>query len=226
MVIPGPPEHGRGGHRRMNGRVPDNAGIGRTRNRWGEGDRLRGEILAAAARLLAELGGEDGLTIRGVARAVGIAPASIYQHFADRAELVQGLLDYEYARLRDSMRAAEESLGETDVVGRVRAQIHAYCAFAMNHPGHYRLMLANGASRPDPDARAEGPLLDVIDGLAAAFERCVEAGHPLRVSPGRAAAVVFVGAHGRVALFHSVLHRTGAELVEPFVDELLSLVFV
>jgi hypothetical protein len=45
------------------------------------------------------------------------------------------------------------------------------------------------------------------------------------VTPGRAAAVVFVGAHGRVALFHSVLNRTGAELVEPFVDELVSLVF-
>ena len=38
-------------------------------------------------------------------------------------------------------------------------------------------------------------------------------------------AVVFVGAHGRVALFHSVLNRTGPELVEPFVDELISLVF-
>ena len=76
------------------------------------------------------------------------------------------------------------------------------------------------------EAAAEGPLLDVIDRLAAGFERCVEAGHPLRVTPGRAAAVVFVGAQGRVALFHSVLNRTGAELVEPFVDELISLVFV
>ena len=96
------PEHGCAGRGRMNGRVAEKleAGIGRTRNRWGEGERLRGEILAAAARLLAELGGEDGLTIRGVARAVGIAPASIYQHFADRAELVRGLLDHEYARLR------------------------------------------------------------------------------------------------------------------------------
>ncbi|MFI7002397.1 hypothetical protein [Nocardia sp. NPDC050175] len=35
----------------------------------GEGERLRGEILAAASRLLSELDGEDGLTIRGVARA-------------------------------------------------------------------------------------------------------------------------------------------------------------
>ena len=189
---------------------------GRVRNRWGEGDRLRGEILAAASRLLSELDGEDGLTIRGVARAAGIAPASIYQHFSDRASLVRGLLDHEFARLRESMRAAGSG---GDAVGMVRAQIRAYCEFALDNPGHYRLMMANGASRPD------GPLLDIIDELAAGFARCASAGHPLRVSPERAAAVVFVGAHGRVALFHTVLDRRGVELIEPFMDELVGLVF-
>ncbi len=188
--------------------------VGRTRNRWGEGDRLRGEILAAASRLLSDLGGEDGLTIRGVARAAGIAPASIYQHFADRGELVRGLLDHEFSRLRESMRAADVG----DPVSRVRAQIRAYCEFALENPGHYRLMMG-GASRP------EGPLLEVIDQLALGFSRCVSEGHALRVSPERAAAVVFVGAHGRVALFHTVLERRGVELIEPFMDELVSLVF-
>lgn len=189
---------------------------GRVRNRWGEGDRLRGEILAAASKLLSELDGEDGLTIRGVARAAGIAPASIYQHFSDRASLVRGLLDHEFARLRESMRAAG---ADGDVVGRVRAQIRAYCEFALENPGHYRLMMANGAARPD------GPLLDIIDQLAAGFARCASSGYTLRVSPERAAAVVFVGAHGRVALFHTVLDRRGPELIEPFMDELVSLVF-
>ncbi|MER8161553.1 helix-turn-helix domain-containing protein [Streptomyces sp. NPDC094472] len=63
----------------------------------GEGEWLRGEILAAASRLLSELDGEDGLTIRGVARTAGIAPAGIYQHFTDRAALVAGLTDHEFA---------------------------------------------------------------------------------------------------------------------------------
>ncbi|ELS51130.1 TetR/AcrR family transcriptional regulator [Streptomyces viridochromogenes] len=55
----------------------------RVRNRWGQGDRLRDEVLAAAGRLLGELGGVEGLTLRGVAGAVGVAPSSIYAHFAD-----------------------------------------------------------------------------------------------------------------------------------------------
>jgi AcrR family transcriptional regulator len=210
-----------------NGGVADEAEIApaRTRNRWGEGERLRGEILDAAGRLLSGLGSEDGLTIRGVARAVGIAPASIYQHFADRTALVQGLLDHEFARLRTLMREADERLDPDDVTGRVRAQLHAYCAFAIDNPGHYRLMLNNGASRPAPGAHPAGPLMDVITMLSAAFARCAAAGQPLRVPSERAAVIVFVGAHGRVALLHNSPSEQGAREVEPFVDELVSLVF-
>ncbi|HWD00894.1 MAG TPA: TetR/AcrR family transcriptional regulator [Amycolatopsis sp.] len=199
---------------------------GRTRNRWGEGDRLRGEILHAASRLLSELGGEDGLTIRGVARAVGIAPASIYQHFTDRAALVKGLLDYEFARLRAEMEAAEACEDPADPVGRVRALIHAYCHFAMENPGHYRLMMANGSSRPTPEAHPQGPLPDLIDLLREGFARCAAAGIALRVPSERAGVIAFVGAHGRVALFHTSPARGGgAGSVVPFVDELVALVF-
>ncbi|SEP47624.1 TetR/AcrR family transcriptional regulator [Amycolatopsis saalfeldensis] len=197
----------------------------RTRNRWGEGDRLRGEILDAASRLLSELGGEDGLTIRGVARAVGIAPASIYQHFTDRSALVEGLLEYEFARMRAAMAAAEASEDPADAVGRVRALVHAYCQFAMDNPGHYRLMTANGATQPGPDARPRRPLLEVVDLLSAGFARCDAAGHPLRVPADRAGVIAFVGAHGRVALFHNSPRRASADTVLPFVDELVSLVF-
>jgi AcrR family transcriptional regulator len=211
---------------RNNGRVPDQQETRtRTRNRWGEGDRLRGEILDAASTVLSELGGEDGLTIRGVARAVGIAPASIYQHFTDRAALVSGLLEHEFARLRTLMNAAAEQADPDDPTGGVRAQLHAYCAFALANPGIYRLMLSKGSHRPVPDARPVGPLMDVIGQLAEGFRRCADAGRALRLPPDRAATVVFVGAHGRVALIQTGQRNTPLEQVHAFVDELLSLVF-
>ncbi|TVT21956.1 TetR/AcrR family transcriptional regulator [Amycolatopsis acidiphila] len=182
---------------------------------------MRGEILDAASRLLSGLGGEDGLSIRGVARAVGIAPASIYQHFADRAALVRGLRDHEFARLRTLMLQADEQPDPADVVGRVRAQLHAYCTFALGNPGHYRLMVGNGGAAGSP----RGPLMDILAVITAAFERCAEAGHPLRLPSDRAAVIVFVGAHGRVALLHSNPSEHGAQAVAAFVDELLTLLF-
>ncbi|WP_409182960.1 TetR/AcrR family transcriptional regulator [Amycolatopsis sp. VS8301801F10] len=197
----------------------------RTRNRWGEGERLRGEILAAASRLLSELGGEDALTIRGVARAVGIAPASIYQHFSDRAALVAGLVEHEFGRLRLAMEAAESRVPAADPVGRVRALLHAYCRFAMDNPGHYRLMTANGASRTSPEVRPQGPTIDLIDRITAAFARCAESGAALRVPADRAGVIAFVGAHGRVALFHSSGKQPNEDAVVSFADELLSLIF-
>jgi AcrR family transcriptional regulator len=210
------------------GAMPDEVDLStqRVRNPWGQGERLRTEILDAAVRLLSELGGEEALTIRGVARAVGIAPASIYQHFADKAALVRGVVEHDYERLSAVMREADESADPDDVVGRVRAQMHAYCRFAIANPGHYRLMLGNRriAGR-EPGGRPRGPLLPIVEAVIAAFERCDQAGRRLRLPSERAAVMVFVGTHGRVALYHSNPDDSGAERILQFVDELISLVF-
>jgi AcrR family transcriptional regulator len=195
----------------------------RTRNPWGQGEKLRVEILAAAARLLSELGSEEGLSIRGVARAVGIAPASIYQHFADKAELVRGLVNYDYELLGKQMREADESVPADDPVARLRAQMGAYCQFAIDNPGHYRLIYNNRERGGEP---AKSPLGRIVLRIATALERCEEAGHELRQPARRAAITVFVGAHGRVALYHAAPEAgEGAAGIHSFVDDLISLVF-
>lgn len=192
----------------------------RVRNPWGQGERLRLEILEAAARLLSELGGEQGLTIRGVARAAGIAPASIYQHFADKAALVKGLIAYDYEQLAAAMIAAEGQWPEDAVLERLRGLMKAYCRFALDSPGHYRLMINN---RPAPTVD-RAPLLAILRLVIAAFERCEQAGVRLRRPPRAAAVAVFVGTHGRVALWHASEDPTHREMIFEFVDDLVSLV--
>jgi AcrR family transcriptional regulator len=199
------------------------AGTRRERNRWGEGDRLRREILDASFHLVSVLGAPDALTIRGVARAVGIAPASIYQHFSDKPALVRGTIEHGYARLAQAMLAADETGEPNDVVGRVRAQMHAYCRFAIDNPGHYRLMLSVPPSSfpgdaPDPD----NPVLDIVDQVIASFERCQRAGIRLRMTSHRAGVMVFVAAHGRVALYHADRGKDrDPEKIIPFVDDMI-----
>jgi AcrR family transcriptional regulator len=158
-----------------------------------------------------------------VARAVGIAPASIYQHFADRTELVRGLLDHEFQRLRVLIDQAEAQADPADVVGRVRAQVSAYGEFALLHPGHYRLMIS-AVARRRPESPPE-PLVDILALFTAAFDRCREAGHTLRLPSDRAATMVLVSTHGVVALAHTGPRPTTTDRLHRLINDLFVLIF-
>ncbi|MFI0779347.1 TetR/AcrR family transcriptional regulator [Streptomyces sp. NPDC021212] len=89
----------------------------RTPSRWGEGGALKEEILAAAARMLTESGREGDLSLRAVAREVGISAPSVYLHFKDRAELVR--VGQRFAALRkDAHEAANGSPPRERVAAR------------------------------------------------------------------------------------------------------------
>ncbi|HEX3786714.1 MAG TPA: TetR/AcrR family transcriptional regulator [Pseudonocardiaceae bacterium] len=192
----------------------------RARNRWGQGERLRAEILAAAGQLLGELGTVDGLTLRGVARQVGIAPASIYAHFSDKSGLIQALVEFEYERLTGLMRQAEAEVDAADPLGRLRAQLHAFCRYSLANPGHYRVIFGlrvRSAEQRQTSART------LVDLLSAGLLACERVGARLRLPAERAAIVLVVGAHGRVAI--SEVRSEDERPVFDFVDELISLVF-
>lgn len=192
----------------------------RVRNPWGHGDRLRTEILVAAAELLGELGTVDGLTLRGVARQVGIAPASIYAHFPDKSALVDALMDHEYRRLVDLLRQADQDAGG-DAMVRLHAQLHAFCRYSIANPGLYRLIFGLRLRRAADSGTTSAHTL--VEQLTAGLLACEREGARLRLPAERAAIVLVVGAHGRVAISHA---RSDAEReVLEFVDELVTLVF-
>src|SRR5579859_429691 len=82
------------------------AGVRRRRNRRGQGERLRDEVIAAAGALLAESGDAGRLSLRGVAKQVGIAPTSVYLHFPDVEHLVAAVVAQACAELGDALAAA------------------------------------------------------------------------------------------------------------------------
>src|SRR3954469_24853831 len=108
----------------------------RARNRRGEGARLRADIVAAAVDLLDETGDEQAVTLRAVARKVGISAPSIYRHFPDRQAILLALAQETFAELADQL---SEATG-TDPVTRLRAVCAAYLDFAATRPQHYRMM--------------------------------------------------------------------------------------
>jgi AcrR family transcriptional regulator len=191
----------------------------RVRNRWGQGERLRAEILAAAGQLLGELGTVDGLTLRGVARRAGIAPASIYTQFADRAALIDALLATELERVVDLMLRVGAEADPGDQAGVVRAQLYAFCRYSLASPGQYRLMFGAHEGPRTPMLRT------LVEQLSTSLAACESAGARLRLPADRAAIVLLVGTHGRVAISHAQAETDAEEKVLRFVDELVGLVF-
>ena len=57
----------------------------------GSGEQLRDEILDATTELLLETGHEKLVSIRSVAKRVGVTSPSIYLHFADKDALLAGI---------------------------------------------------------------------------------------------------------------------------------------
>ena len=174
----------------------------RVRNRRGEGSRLREDILAAASSLLDETGQEQSVTLRAVARRIGIAAPSIYGHFADRETILLAVVQQAFAELTGELTAARAAAGGDPVEG-LRAVGAAYLDFARRRPQRYRVMFGGAwdataaveaASVSQADAQALGG--DALAVLAGVLHACVAAGRSRSTDPYGDSVALWVGLHG------------------------------
>jgi AcrR family transcriptional regulator len=152
--------------------------MGRVRNRRGEGVRLRADILAAATGLL-DRGGERAVTLRAVAREVGIATPSIYPHFPDQPAVLSAVVRAVAAELARQLRTAAGD----DPRQRLYAAGQIYLDYAITHPRRYRAM--------------SGATCGLVPRLfAVVLTDCVAAGHSTSTDPDADAVALWLGLHG------------------------------
>jgi AcrR family transcriptional regulator len=139
-------EEQRSARQRAIAQQPGKRGSARQRNPRGQGERLRDDIIEAASRLLADPAAPP-LTLRGVAREVGVAATSVYLHFADIDSLILAVAERRFGEL---VRLQDEARDESaDPCQQVRAGCLAYCEFGLAQPGHYQVMFANPLPMPE-----------------------------------------------------------------------------
>jgi AcrR family transcriptional regulator len=152
-----------------------NASRGRVRNRRGEGGRLREEIVAAATRILEETMSPAAVTLRAVARDVGIATTSIYGHFADREAIFSAIADQGYMDLAATTSGARDS--KVRPVEQLLAGCRAYLEFARLRPHIYSVLFTSSAT-PGAPAGARTPSDSMVtredDPGAASFQVLVD----------------------------------------------------
>lgn len=170
--------------------------MGRSRNPRGEGGRLRADIVEAAHALLDEAG-EDAVTLRAVARRVGISAPSIYAHFADRQAILLAVATDAFAELAEHLRGAVAS--DDDPALRLRAVCTAYLAYARDRPRRYRIMFGgawDGTRAVESGSIAAEEITTLGSASLAVLLDALREGGDAGDDPVAAATVLWVGLHG------------------------------
>jgi AcrR family transcriptional regulator len=125
------------------------------RDSYHHGD-LRAALIAAADEII-EQKGIEGFSLRAAAQKAGVSPAAPAHHFGGAKGLLTEVAILAYERAGRYIDGAGHS---QDVVADVRAVNLAFVKFAVDHPGHFRLMFRNNlVDRSDPRlaAASKGP---------------------------------------------------------------------
>ena len=166
----------------------------RQRNPRGQGDRLHGDLLDAAADLLAEHGSVDGVSLRAVASAAGVSPMAVYNHFEDKTALMTAAVDHCWSEF--SAALGEAYLAAEDPSARLRDAGSAYVAFALAQPGKYAVLFSRVGEVPE---RGEPVGLGAFDQLVAVVADILDGRGDDR-DPTFVAAEVHTWIHGIVGL--------------------------
>jgi AcrR family transcriptional regulator len=189
--------------------TPGRARAHRQRNARGQGARLADDIVAGALALIERTGSEEAVTLRAVAREIGIAAPSIYAHFADREAIIMAVVLRVFDELSDAITRGQAASGP-DPVDRLVAGCEAYLTFGLEHPARYGvLFVPHGASPEEYCAPVRlgasgSPVLafgaESFALLVKAIEECATAGASASTDAVTDATAVWVALHGTVML--------------------------
>lgn len=97
------------------------------------------EIKATAWKQIGDAGA-SGLSLRGIARDMGMTAPGLYRYYKDRDALVTALLMDAFSSFTASLEAGRDSRTADDHAGRFRAMCRAYFQWAMENPQRYMLL--------------------------------------------------------------------------------------
>jgi AcrR family transcriptional regulator len=157
------------------------------------------ERIAQGALSILEKEGPEAVSMRRVARAVGITPMAIYHHFPSREALLNTITDREFAKLLSHIQAHPL---RGSVEDRLLAVMEGYVDYAFVQPRVFDFVFSRvrpGARQFPKDFRArKSPTLNpVADMLAAQMEK----GNLKKDDVWEVAFALWAHVHGYVLLY-------------------------
>ncbi len=143
-------------------------------------ERARAQTIADIVRLGREhlaVHGAAALSLRALARDLGVVSSAVYRYVENRDELLTLLLIDAYNELGDEVDGAVDAVDGQDFAGQFRALGNAVRNWALREPASYALLF--GSPVPGyqaPGERTTGPGTRVIVRLVGIFDGAYRAG--------------------------------------------------
>lgn len=172
-------------------------------------DQLTRTIMASARAQLGTVGPAQ-LSVRAVARDVGMVSSAVYRYFPSRDDLLSALLVACFDEVGSVVERAVAQVPEDDVEGRWSALAHAFRGWAVGHPWDFALLYGSpvpGYVAPrdtvGPANRVTRVLVDLVADLDV--ESRQHRGTRARPEPALHAAVAGIRAFAGVELSDGLL---------------------
>ena len=129
---------------------------------------LAASILQRAAEVINEEGIE-ALTLRGIARDLGVSHGAPNRHFKNKAALLSALATDGWLRMRDATLDAADDTGSDNAHIRLNAMGRGYLRWALSNRSLYRTLY-----HPDVNRYASRELIEAVDRFSAVVREAVE----------------------------------------------------
>ncbi len=168
--------------------------------------KVRELILSAAENVFADEG-EEGLSIRRLARNVDYSPAAIYKYFGSKDELVFELKEAFFARILNSVHRMVDA--HCPFSDRARSCVATYVRIAVEKPYHYAAAFAGQVTdiapedwQPEFENSNKGLAFLVLKGMV---EEGVDMGHfRADLDPSLAAKSIWASSHGLAMMMNHI----------------------
>ncbi len=150
--------------------------------------------LVAAASSLLDSGGENAVTLRAVAQAVGVSYNAPYKHFESRKSLLAAVIAEDFLMLSDAFRNLRESTAAP--IDKLRCALKVFADFGQEKPARYRLMANHDGHGDSVEEAAFSTFVE----FAAIVEECRVAADLPDVSGTNLAGLIFATLHGLISL--------------------------
>jgi AcrR family transcriptional regulator len=169
--------------------------VEKTRDTYRHGDLHAAGVAAAAA--LVEEAGPGSLSMREVARRIGVSHTAFYHHFPDKASLFGAVAEQGFAELTAAMTRGAAATDEP--LARLHALGTGYVTYALTNPGVSRLMF-----RPELTGIEGASIPPAVSGswelLRSTVQECQEAGFSTDEPLDLLAILCWTSVHGLATL--------------------------